>query len=623
MIIYYNAGKAYLTTDTRFKEAALDIFRKYGYSFKKDVNAWIGSFDFISDIINDYEWAIEDDTIIKNFDIVKHQDWLKSIKQLKIKRRKIDWNLLKLPPIIGKPPFENFQRDDITKGFCSNRHLWNWDLGLGKSYATAAVIENLIVQENLNKCLIFSTRIGTYNLANELIKFGKNITSNNILTVSSIDDLSDRDLFNETKYPQNIFIMPYDTLKSILGYYYDQEHATKRNPHPSLTTKYRKSPIDLTAWLNGKPAGIFMDESHQICNTSTLRYHCFEFIVPFFEYRYMFTGTPADKREKLYGQMKILDPFLIRGLNYTDWTRYYNNLGNRFSALAINPDDWKLDRCKDLDDILSREYVSKRLRKDCLDLPPNIEKTTNIDMSIKHRELYEAFANEAMLQAVKEENASNKIKMMFPFFLLSCENPDIIKDTENFSKFSFSLQSIVKHFNYTKDFRKLDVLDSIIEDEADDKGLKGIIWVAHPLTLNYLAKKYEKRKPFLLGSDVPLKERTTLVEEYKKSDNKLLIASIYVASTSLTITECKWECFFEKTFNYTDYYQSKGRIFRNGQTEETRSYSIVYNNSLDSFINANLTGKGRLIDSLFENQTISQQKLIEIFNYTSKEEYLE
>jgi SNF2 family DNA or RNA helicase len=333
----------------------------------------------------------------------------------------------------------------------------------------------------------------------------------------------------------------------------------------------------------------------------------------------MFTGTPADKREKLYAQMKILDPYLTRGLSFVDWTRYYNNLGNRFSAVAIT-DDWKIDRCKELDALLSKEYVSTRKRYDVLDLPPNIEKTIEIDMSEKHRELYEAFANEAMNQAVKEDGAANKIKMMFPFFLLSCENPDIIKESDRYPAFSFELQTLIKHFNYGRDFRKLQVLDSIIEEEVDDRDLKGIIWTAHPLTMKFLAKKYEKRKPFILSAEVPLKDRIPLIEEFKKSDSKLLLASIYVASTSVTITECKWECYLEKTMNYVDYFQSRGRIWRNLQTEETRSYSIVYKNSLDSFIAANLNTKNRLLESLFENQTISQQKLIEIFNYTITEE---
>ena len=462
---------------------------------------------------------------------------------------------------------------------------------------------------------MFSTRIGTFNLSYELLKFSKNLTPRDFLTLSSINDVKDRDVFDETKYPHRVIVMPYDALKAVLNHYYDKAHGTKSNPHPSRTVKYRKCPVDLGKWLGGKPGGLFMDESHSLANPKTFRFHAFDHIVDFFEYRYMFSATMADKREKLYAQLRILDPALTRFMSFDDWVSYYNETGNRWSPTAINDDKWREDRLKELDDAMSRDYVSVRKKEDCLDLPPYVTKTYPIPMSEKHRELYENVSNEAIKQEVGIDGAAGTIKMLFPFFLLSCENPKVIEKSERFADFSDTVKKQIKSFDFQKDFAKLKVLDAIIEDEVVDKELKGIIWTAHPLTTKYVEERYAKFKPFVLDASVKSEDRTDVVAEFEASDSKILIASVYVANTSVTIISCKWECFFEKVMKFADVFQAKGRIYRPGQVDEVRSYSITYQHSLDAFVEANLVAKGALLDSLFEGATVSQQKLKEAFNY--------
>ena len=86
----------------------------------------------------------------------------------------IDYSkIIKAPyrPIVGKHPYENFQDEDIRRALKQNRFLFNWTMGCGKSFATAVIYEYLRHYKNVPKMILVTSRIGTYNLQNEMTKF--------------------------------------------------------------------------------------------------------------------------------------------------------------------------------------------------------------------------------------------------------------------------------------------------------------------------------------------------------------------------------------------------------------------------------------------------------------------
>jgi hypothetical protein len=112
-----------------------------------------------------------------------------------------------------------------------------------------------------------------------------------------------------------------------------------------------------------------------------------------------------------------------------------------------------------------------------------------------------------------------------------------------------------------------------------------------------------------------MEERVPMVKKFLANDKqKLIIASINVMNTSMTLIECKYEVYVEKTYNYTTYVQSRGRIFRPGQKDITRTYTLRYNNSLDNLQELNLQTKGETLNSLFNRQYIEQDMWHKLFN---------
>ena len=59
--------------------------------------------------------------------------YLSNLKELEQSKSRILFNesLLKFPPLKGIHPFENFQKEDISRAIRQNRFLFNWQMGLG------------------------------------------------------------------------------------------------------------------------------------------------------------------------------------------------------------------------------------------------------------------------------------------------------------------------------------------------------------------------------------------------------------------------------------------------------------------------------------------------------------
>lgn len=590
----------------------VDFLKGQGCRWDPDSKTWrlpVCKYDSFYKAAKDFD-DVEMDFLTKD----EIENWKNSIKELRVYRRTFNQDFMNFPPLKGKPPYEDYQVADITRGLCQNRFLFHHEMGLGKSYILTALIEHKRAAGDLYKCLIFSTPIGTRNLKSELLKHGKNMKEDDIITFTSAGAIKfeDRDIFNYKKYPQSIIIMSYDVLKSVSNYYYDIKYRTAAKPHPSTNKDYKTNCMPIEDWLEGKPGGLFLDENHSLAVPKSKRTKVMNWVVPYFDQRFLFTGTLADKYEKLYEPCMILDKSLVDGMDYMAWCENYNDLGNKFSPYAINPDKWHLDKLEALNIRMIKNYCSKRLMNECLDLPMNYEvPTIYCDMLPLQRAIYERFSNftakeQAALADEGGASFSQRMINMFQYLQGSVDNPTCLSRGKNFDKFPEDLQKDILKFDWNKDSAKAEIIDEIIEERTDEGREKGILWYFHPETKDALVKRYKKYNPTVLSAEVPMDERTGLINKFLKDPKqKLIIASINVMNTSVTLTECTYEVYVEKTYNFVVYTQSRGRIYRPGQSNITRTYTIRYDKSLDNLQELNLKTKGETLNSLFNQQYIS------------------
>lgn len=610
-----------------------------------------------------------------------------SLKELKTQPFRIipKWDLLKFPPLKGIHPNENYQRQDIARAVNQNRFLFNWDMGLGKSYSLTALIVTFWYYKLFNKTIIFSTRAGVYNLKNELCKFGTTINPDDIYVINSITETEDRDIFNKNKYPYKIIIMPYDTFVYINDYYYDVANAPKRLPakikkaeedlkeftkqkrefyktkeeytsakdyksrvkvlneflkkdreliiqkknlsslkegmHPSRKLKngIEKTNINWEEWSEGNKIGFFLDECHSLANPKTARFKYFKANISYIDYRYLFTGTLADKYEKLYVPLYLLDKQLVEGRPFTNWVNSFGALGNEYSESAINPNKWNMEKIAKVNEILLKTYGTKRLAKECLNLPLDYDvPTIRIDMSPLQREIYEGFIKEQVRITQNRNsngNTKNDILNMFGIFQLAVDNPSCILNSPSFEKFPMELQDKIRDYDYVKDSYKLKVLKDILDDRVNDLGERGIVWYFHPDTKDAILNELKQYNPTVISAGMKPIEMHNKIEEFKKNPNsKIIVASINIMNTSVTITECTFNVYLERTFAYNDYEQSRRRTWRNGQTNTVRYYFMCYNQSIDNLQLDNLATKGAILNTLMNKDYIDNEMWKRIFN---------
>lgn len=507
----------------------------------------------------------------------------------------IDYSkLIKKPfgPIKGKDPFENFQDEDIRKCLKQNRFLFNWEMGLGKSFATSVIYEYLRVYKNVNKMILLTSRIGTYNLKDELCKFCLHISPEDVLVFNSPKSFkkTGRKIFEDEEVNnKNVLIFSYDSWKLITSSYGDKSKGKILN-------------VPLNNFFKNEDKLICLDECHYLSNPKSDRSKSVFKYLKYFKYRYLFSATPADKNEKLYSICLMLDPKLCMYLKYNDWINKYNDVGTWFSKYAINKNKWHTEELEELNQNLAK-YSAKRKASDVLDLPKCTFKTFNIDMSEKQKTLYKLFTNDIVNNCIKKNpdmagTSVDIIKEAFSTVMSFVENPNVIANSDS-DMISESIKEKCEKYNYASDYAKLDIVDAILEEEFNNEQ-RGIIWYIHPKTKDVIIDRYSNYNPIVISSEMNEEERNQALKEFKNNDShKILIASQNILATSVTLIEATFAIYLEVSFSYETFLQSTGRIYRIGQDRPVRMYHIWLKDSTDIFHQNAIEQKKDLVNTLF------------------------
>jgi len=590
-------------------EDLLESARYMNLRFDPKRKVWIGDVPKLVDYVK--EFSLVEPCEASELTKKKALDYCESLKELKQERRRVDFSFMKYPPIIGKHPYEDFQREDIRRFFCSNRGAFVWPTGAGKSYAISTLYANYVHQFSYKKALIFSSPIGLLNIRNELLKF-TDVDPKKILVVERVTGLKERDFFRPE---YDVVIIGYETMKFCQEYYYSLLHKGKK----SKTFSANQAP--LLEWLDGEPGQLYMDEVHYVGNYGSRRSKCIDMVVPFFEVRYWFSATPWDECAKAYYPLKFLDKALVEGLGYQSWLAEYYSIGTRYSRYAPDLSSLDLEKEAELNGRLYKSYGVSRKKEEILDIPPQYEvPTIRLAMSSEQRAIYESFS-EFVVDKVVSDDAKNgnglvhNLMNSFAFAMLAVENPTVISHSERFADLPPDLQKKILAYNYEKHSTKLDALDSILEEECDDFDRKVLVFYTHPRTLEALKHRYRDREPFVIQGGMTNEARMRTIEEVDAKEGKaLVLASLLVANSAVNLQACTATCFLERTFQYQVYLQGKGRTSRATSTEESRVYNFRYDDSIDALQLRNLETKGAVVENIMKKSMLRSEEWRDIFN---------
>lgn len=579
----------------------VQALKSHKAQYRPSTHSWIipsPLYEDVKDALSDLDVIVESEQTLKAIELIRKPPISIPLDRIEFSREE-----LKVPPIVGKHPYENFQFEDLSKLVNRKYYALFNEQGTGKSWIYITALDLLRRKKDLKKILFLTSDSGVVNIKHEIIKFSDFDPSK-----VAIGGVKNRKPF----IPEvDIIICNYRSFLLISDEYQkDIKRGTKKSK------KYRKTPIPLKEWIGDNVSALVVDESHKIANPKARQSHVLHLVRDFFDYVYEGSGTPASDETKFYSQLKLMNPSLVHNFSYEEWLTEYCNLGNRFSSYAVN--FFKPEKKQQLVDIVSK-VSSKRLATLCLDLPEHLEQVIYVELSPLQKKIYEELTKEKLRELKNNQCLDlQSVKNLFPYFIEAIDNPLMLIANP---KVPETVQKLAKRFSFDK-HSKLEALEDLLEKHTINRG-KVIVWTSHPSVgenlKDFLSKKY---KCLVINGQSKPKEfkgtlddyKFTVVDTFKNTDVQILIAGIQVLNSSVTITEATSQIFFDIDFNYVDVDQSKCRIYRIGQKRTVYTYYLLSEDSLDVVRYKMFKDKDFINKNFGNNLYLSQENLQVIFN---------
>ena len=382
----------------------------------------------------------------------------------------------------------------------------------------------------------------------------------------------------------------------------DLKEAITRNPAGFIAAvNYEMTVVDslYSAIKDWSPEIIVYDESHRVKNPSSVRFKKLKPLSILAKHRAILTATPVlNTPLDLFSQYMLLDGGKTFGSNFYVYRAQYlydKNAGMPkhvyFPKWVIRPGAEKI-----LADILSRTAVRAN-KKECLDLPPEIDITLDVPMGTRQekaylemKQSYVAFIKEAVREQVITANLAItqtlRMRQILAGFVQT--NPD---------------EAPI----YFKENPRLDALVEKISDLAAS-GHKVIVWTDFRPTYKLIGEALSSAgvSSVHLTGDESAKQKEENKEEFTKGNAQVAICNPQAVGLAVELTEASTSFYYTRSYSRDHDEQTKGRNYRGGSEmheKVTRYYveavlSDPKKESLDKVISRCLEGKADLASAL-------------------------
>lgn len=322
----------------------------------------------------------------------------------------------------------------------------------------------------------------------------------------------------------------------------------------------------LKRFLLTRSMALVLDESQRIKNPDGKATKAILSISPFAKKRYIITGTPiANSPRDLWAQAFFLDGGVALGQTLFDFCERFNI--EQKSNVQTFLDESSLNKLRGA---LS-QFSMRRAKNDVLELPTKTYKTIQVTLEPAQREMYDRLRSQLYLEIVNLEgqqvidNAENILKRLLRLVQIA-SNPKLIDKS------------------YAETPAKFIELDTLITGILALQE-KAIVWTGFIGNIRLLRSRYEQHGAAMIFGDIPIKDRQEIVERFQKSrELKILIANPGAAREGITLTAANHAIYLDRNFNLVDYLQSQDRIHRIGQEKPSYIYSLIGEDTIDTYI---------------------------------------
>lgn len=421
-----------------------------------------------------------------------------------------------------------------------------YEIGTGKTFLTLSYFQERIKTEKLRLIVICPVSLIEAAWGEDIKKF-TNLTYQNLHDDFSISE----------KY--DVYILNYESL------------FNKRN--------FQR----LSTFLSHYPCMGVLDESARLKNhKSKTAKNCLA-LRDRFKYRVILTGMPAPNIEtEYYAQMEFVAPGIFGHSFYRFGHSFYRfrntffhlerggqmmiqqgTFMTRSQAKEIFSKGWKYaitpqNRTRLMNII--NPYCIMAKKKDCLDLPEEIDEMRYVELPSEHWAQYREMKRELVLEI------KNQI-ITAPVALTKLQK----------------LREITSGFIYNDKGEAIELSSSPkmteLKEILEQSGGQAIIWCQFKWEIETIQKEIGG---VTLYSGT--KDREASINDFISSKAKYLIAHPKSAAHGLTFINCSVQVFFSLDFSLEGYVQARGRTHRLGQKNSCVYIHILAKDTIDEYI---------------------------------------
>jgi SNF2 family DNA or RNA helicase len=458
------------------------------------------------------------------------------------------------------------QRTGIARSLESDTFAFFFDAGTGKSCTTIrSICERMNIERRYFKTLIFAPPVVLTNWKCEFKTF------------SDIDQAKIEVLYGPGK-ERALTLAKKSPLIAITNY-------------ESLLMKDVFEAIKKWA-----PECIVFDESHRIKNPQASRTKKAIELADTARFKYLLTGTPVlNTPMDLFAQFRAMDGGATFGKNFFTFRAKYFYDKNAHMPRHIHFPNWVLrPESLDIFNLIIHRKGMVAKKAECLDLPPLIKKTIEVELSPEQRRAYEAMKKEFI--AFFENGAAVAQLAITKALRLQ-------QILSGFARIDTGSEQIDQPF---KDNPRATALEEILEDLLENPESKVIVWAVFKQNYKDIAEvcKRLKVKFVELHGEVSGKKRDEAVDSFNKNpETRVLIGHPGSAGIGVNLIAASTSIFYSRGFSLEFDIQAEARNYRGGSERHASitRIDLVAPNTLDAQILERLSQKQQITDHVLKD----------------------
>lgn len=332
-------------------------------------------------------------------------------------------------------------------------------------------------------------------------------------------------------------------------------------------------------FMRGNTVMFAVDESTTIKNPKAKRTKLVTKIAEAADYRRILTGSPVTQSPMdLFSQCSFLNKRLLGYDNfYSFQARYAVMRRQNMGAHSFN----KIVGYRNLNELSDtiKNFSSRVLKKDCLDLPDKTYTTRSVSLTPEQVRAYNDMKRNAMLIL----------------------NDDLVTATEAMTQL-LRLQQILCGYVPGDDgvheipTRRIDALCEVLDEMTG----KVIIWARFRRDIEQiverLQKDYGQNSVGSYYGDTTDEDREALVRDFQDPhhETRFFVGNPQTAGYGLTLTSAHNVVYYSNDFNLETRVQSEDRCHRIGQTQKVTYVDLISEGTVDEHIVRALQGKIKL-----------------------------